>query len=293
MSETLEEMNQRIGSASKLRVIVRIMKLLAASQMKQCEKAALASQHYYKNVELALFAWFKANRRAALPQKKKNRQSTVIAIVFGTDLGLVGPFNDRLSQYVDTALKEHRQKKIFAVGERLCTYLEGAGLPLEKRYAVPQSIKGITPLVHELFADMEEYVIQEDIEFLLFHNHLVSGKEYEVDAVRLLPLDEDWKETLMHRTWPTAQVPEILEGEEQSFFSLMREYLFMTLSRALAESMECENICRFLSMQYAEKNIDDRLSDLHLRFNLFRQTAIDAELFDIIGGFSALTNEGG
>lgn len=293
MSETLEEMHQRIRSASKLRVIVRIMKLLAASQIKNCSKAALASQHYYKNVELALFAWFHTSRHLTQSKRRSKKQQTAIAIVLGTDIGLVGSFNDSLSQYVARSLNEYRHKKIFAVGERVLTYLESAGLPIEKTYSVPQSIKGITPLVHELFADIEEYVLQKNMLFLLFHNHLVAGKRYEADSTRVLPLDVTWIEKLMQRKWPTHQSPEILEEKEKSFLFLMQEYLFMTLTRALAESMECENISRFLSMQHAEKNIDDMLSDLHLRFNLFRHTALDAELFDVIGGFSALMHEDG
>ena len=95
----------------------------------------------------------------------------------------------------------------------------------------------------------------------------------------------------MNTPWPTNKIPEILEDREAALLSLLKEYLFAAFTRSLAESMACENLIRLLSMQKAEKNIDDMLSELSSRINLFRQSAIDAELFDVISGFSSLSNE--
>ena len=44
------------------------------------------------------------------------------------------------------------------------------------------------------------------------------------------------------------------------------------------------------AMQRAEKNIDEMLVDLNLIYHRLRQSGIDAELFDVIFGFEALTN---
>ncbi|WP_223246973.1 F0F1 ATP synthase subunit gamma [Sulfuriferula thiophila] len=43
------------------------------------------------------------------------------------------------------------------------------------------------------------------------------------------------------------------------------------------------------AMQRAEKNIDELLVDLNLTYHRLRQSGIDAELFDVISGFEALT----
>jgi F-type H+-transporting ATPase subunit gamma len=126
---------------------------------------------------------------------------------------------------------------------------------------------------------------------LLFHNHLVSRTNYEPVQHRVLPLDEAWKQDLLKNPWPTKQIPEIIGEPEKAFAELLREYLMVSFSLTLAETLACENVSRFLSMQRAEKNIDDVKVDLQQSFNLFRQSAIDDELFDVIGGFSALSNE--
>ena len=72
------------------------------------------------------------------------------------------------------------------------------------------------------------------------------------------------------------------------FAALIREYLFASLFRALAESMASENASRLESMQAAERNIDERLRALTLEARQVRQSAITSELLDIISSFEAL-----
>jgi len=72
------------------------------------------------------------------------------------------------------------------------------------------------------------------------------------------------------------------------FASLVREYLFVSLYRAFAESSASENASRLAAMQSAEKNIEDRLEELSTLFNRQRQMTITEELLDILAGFEAL-----
>ncbi len=78
------------------------------------------------------------------------------------------------------------------------------------------------------------------------------------------------------------------EGTE-TLRALVREYLFVSLFRACAESLASENASRLAAMQRADKNIDELLEDLNSRFHRLRQSGIDEELFDVISGFEALT----
>ena len=71
--------------------------------------------------------------------------------------------------------------------------------------------------------------------------------------------------------------------------ALIREYLFVSLFRACAESLASENASRLASMQRADKNIDELLEDLNRTFHRLRQSGIDEELFDVVSGFEALS----
>ena len=71
--------------------------------------------------------------------------------------------------------------------------------------------------------------------------------------------------------------------------ALIREYLFISLFRASAESLASENASRLAAMERADKNIKDLLEQLHGKFHRLRQSGIDEELFDVVSGFEALT----
>ena len=71
--------------------------------------------------------------------------------------------------------------------------------------------------------------------------------------------------------------------------ALIREYLFISLFRACAESLASENASRLAAMERADRNIDELLDSLNGSFNHLRQSQIDEELFDVISGYEALS----
>ena len=77
-------------------------------------------------------------------------------------------------------------------------------------------------------------------------------------------------------------------GGTATLRALIREYLFVSLFRACAESLASENASRLAAMQRAEKNIDELLESLNRTFHRLRQSGIDEELFDVVSGFEAL-----
>ena len=105
---------------------------------------------------------------------------------------------------------------------------------------------------------------------------------------RLLPLDEKWRNTFDELKWPTKKTPLVAGGNEPTLFALIREYVFVSLFKACAESLASENASRLVAMQRAEKNIGELLVDFSHKFHRLRQDSIDEELFDVVSGFEAL-----
>ena len=209
---------------------------------------------------------------------------------FGSDQGFVGQFNDTLADFVITKLNElPGEKTIWAVGERIHARLEDAGAQQNRLYGVPNSVTAITPLVSEILIDHEDR--PEKGETYLFHNRPVSGAGYEPVEQRLLPLDTEWQRNFRRIKWPTKMLPEVLGSRESTLRALIREYLFVSLFKACAESLASENASRLSAMQRAQRNIDELLDGLRAAFNQERQSSIDEELFDVVSGFEALANK--
>jgi len=174
------------------------------------------------------------------------------------------------------------------VGERVHARLKDAGVPLIGLLPVPNSVKAITPLISRILMESEARRSPSSA-FYLFYNRPVSGAVYKPVNQRLLPLDENWRRRLIDLPWPSGNLPEVMGGSTAILRALIREYFFVSLFRACAESLASENASRLAAMQRADKNIDEMLHDLNGSFRRLRQSGIDEELFDVVSGFEALS----
>lgn len=292
MIDTTASLRRKISSAGDLQSVVRTMKALAASSIGQYEKSVRALADYYRTVELGLGACFRESEPAAsmVERKVPNDERAIGAVVFGSDQGLVGQFNDVVVDYaIKTLASLPGKAQVWAVGERVHAHLADADLPLVGLFTVPNSVQAITPLVGQIQIESEAHrATGENAGLWEFHNRPLSGALYEPVSQRLLPLDAQWQQRLAKVRWPTENLPEVMGSGTATLRALIREYLFISLFRACAESLASENASRLAAMERADKNINDLLKQLHRTFHRLRQSSIDEELFDVISGFEAL-----
>jgi F-type H+-transporting ATPase subunit gamma len=294
MSNTTADLHRKIDGAGDLQSVVRTMKAVAASSIGQYEKSVSALGDYYHTVELGLGACIRESAQERLIAQP-NDPAAARAVVFGSDQGLVGQFNDVVADFAVQSLRPlHAKTAVWAVGERVHEALAGAGVPLVGVFEVPSSVNGITALVGQILIETEPHQQHEEAaELHLFYNHPVPGGDYAPADQRLLPLDETWRSKLIQLPWPTRSLPQVLGSSIRALRALIREYLFVSLFRACAESLASENASRLAAMQRADKNIDDLLETLNADFHRLRQSGIDEELFDVVSGFEALSQKQG
>ncbi|MCA9012662.1 MAG: F0F1 ATP synthase subunit gamma [Planctomycetaceae bacterium] len=299
MSDTIVSLRRMIGSAGELQSVVRTMKAMAASSIGQYEQSVRSLGDYARAIDLGLSVCFRTTTINAVsatedcaPSAKSDRR-IVGAVVFGSDQGLVGQFNEVVVEYALKTLAATRNTlRIWAVGERAHSRVADTGLPLMGLFKVPTSVKAITLLIAEILMVGEELRKNDNAaEFYLFYNRPMSGMVYEPTHQQLLPLDAAWQDRLAKAPWPTHRLPEVIGSHSEVLQALVREYLFVSLFRACAESLASENASRLSAMQRAEKNIDALLEDLNSKFHRLRQSTIDEELFDVVSGFEALLSD--
>lgn len=293
MSDNMESLRRKISSAGDLQSVVRTMKALAASSIGQYEQSVRGLGDYYRTVELGLGACFRENNseNPMVQQQGQIGVRAIGAVVFGSDQGLVGQFNDVVADFAIKTLAGMAGKlQVWAVGERVHARLTDANLPMAGLFAVPASVQAITPLVGQIQIESEAHRAHGDYAHLyLFYNRPRIGALYEPVSLRLLPLDAQWQQGLAQVPWPTQVLPEVMCGGTVTLRALIREYLFISLFRACAESLASENASRLSAMERADKNIDELLANFNSTFHQLRQTGIDEELFDVISGYEALS----
>jgi F-type H+-transporting ATPase subunit gamma len=290
---TLETLQHAITSTHDLQSVVRTMKALAAVSIHQYERAVGALAEYTQTIELGIQIVLR-NQPRAMEVASTRPGAPLGAIVFGSDYGMVGQFNEQVATYAADVIRARRVEpancRIIAVGERVAARLEDAGATVEQTFGVPGSVAGITTLVQDVLVHIEAWREQQvGDRLVLVYNQTGTGALYQPTHLDLLPLEQQWLRDLATRPWRSRRLPTFTLGWEELFAALLRQYLFVALYRACAESLASENASRLAAMQRAEHHIDERLDELTRAFHQQRQSAITAELLDIVAGVEALT----
>jgi F-type H+-transporting ATPase subunit gamma len=292
MSHSLANLQHKINSASDLQSVVRTMKAMAAVNITQYENAVNSLSDYYQTIKLGLNVCFhQANLSGSEVYYRANdNQKNMGIIAFGSDQGLVGQFNNVLTDFLMEKVKTYSgEMYLWAIGERIQPLLSTADINIGKSYPLPVCLDNISELVGELILEIECQRENKGIsQLFVFHNKPTSKTTYAATYHKLLPFDQNWKDELVITQWPTRSLPELLNGKETTIKALIREYLFVSIYKACAESLASENASRLEAMLRAEKNIEELLDGLNQNFRHQRQTGIDEELFDLVAGYEAL-----
>lgn len=289
MSDTTS-LRRKIDSAGELGAVVRTMKAMTASRIGQYETAVRSLDDYYRTVQLGLAACFRLAGPFGAAALEQPEAGAIGALVFGSDQGLVGQFNDVTADFVIATLDRLPGKKtVWAVGERIRPRLAETTLLADKSFPLPNAIDAISALVGEILVELELQRERGRIgPVYLFYNRPLAGSAYAPVCERLLPLDDAWRRELAAIPWPGKALPEVMNHSRETLRAFVREYLFVSLFRACAESLSSENASRLAAMERAEKNIEELLDELNRSFHRLRQGGIDEELFDVVAGFEAL-----
>ncbi len=294
MSDSIENLHHRIDGAEDLQAVVRTMKALSASNISQYERAVNAVDVYANTVESGLIACLsqsdiELSKTTSQQQNQRNKRNNTGLIVFGSDQGLIGQFNDLLAQSLHEKSAEFSgDLHVWAIGERMADQLTELKIPLTGLFKVPNSVNAITQLVEQLLVVTESEFVQNEISQLyVFYNGTSSDiSGYTIECQQLLPLDAHWQQNLAKTKWKTNNLPETLGSPQQTLQKLISEYLFVSLFRACAESLASENASRLATMQRADKNISEMLDELTHNYHQLRQEGIDNEMFDVVTSFT-------
>lgn len=292
--EELERLKSKIKNAGELRSVVRIMKIISSANIREYGQAVESLMEYNKTIEMGIQVVMLNNPDAFFAMRPIREETRLGIVVFGSDQGLAGRFNEQIAGYAIDKINniENEERVALAVGERVVGLLEEHGLHVETALSFFENRMGITQVMTDVLINLEEWRLQRGInQIILFYNRSTSGASFAPHMSYLFPLDMDWLESLSHKKWPSRSLPTFSMDANTLFASLVRQYLFFSLYRAFVESLVSENASRLMAMQMAEKNIDEHLNELAVQFNRQRQEAISEELQDVVTGFEALMGE--
>lgn len=294
--KTLEELRRRIVSVEDMQSVVSTMKTLAAVRIRQFETAAEATRAYSQTVMLALQVLIRDQPTTSTSGFVHRDTERVGCVLLGTDQGFCGRFNEIVSQagmeFSRCERKAGRHAPVFlTVGSRLHQLVSAAQQQVSWTTNLPSTVAEITPVIQQIMPQIERWQRELNVQRIeLFCNRRSSESTYEVNRIQLMPLADEFLQRIRKQPWQSRSLPVYHLPWRDLFTYVIRQYLFLQLFRAFAESLASENASRIAAMQQAEKNIEQRLSQLNQQFNQNRQQAITEELLEIMSGFEAASD---
>jgi len=200
----LELLQRRIALAQELQSVVKTMKVLAAASIHQYERPVESLVEYVSTIEMGLQIILGAavdqHHAIAAPPRKLPRNSHLGAIIFGSDQGMCGQFNEQIVRYAVTQIQhlsiDSSKLAVLAVGARV--------IPLH----------------------IEMWQSQMPIDKIaLFYNKPRSNISYQPHALQLLPVDNKWLKDLQQKRWVGATLPTFTMDWSQLFSALIEQYL--------------------------------------------------------------------
>lgn len=283
--KSLQSMKKSIDSTTNLHSIVNTMKAHASTNIIQFQRSALASRQYRVVLDMALHVVLSHEAEKILD--KERVEGDTIHVVFGSDHGLCGSFNERIAFYAQNSIPKDEKNIILAVGRQALTRLSVTHT-IAKCFTVPSTDEGITPTVQRLLFEIDHIKGERKVSRILLHyNKPVKGAVFEEETEILFPIDlrEIAKDT---HEWSSNTIPTYYMDSERLMSDLLKQYFFITLFRTFCFSLVAENESRIASMTSAAKNIEERLDDLQMLYKRMRQGSITDEIRDISSGFIAL-----
>lgn len=293
--DSLERLRARFDTLSELQSLVGTMKALAGVGVHRLDEAARSVAQYYRTIELGLQVALHAtsDEPAQVPAQRGPRA----AIVFGSDHGLCGRFNEDLVEFAQERLaalvRDGRPLRVLAVGARAASLLEQRGYRPEGEFVVPGTPEAATPSVRKILLSVERWREAGVGEVAMLHQRPRPDGRCRPVFAPLLPVAPRRFRRIGDAHWASRSLPIFTMDRAELLAALLRQYFFVSVLRALIESIAAENASRLAAMQAAERSLEERSDALLAELRQVRQTAITSELLDIVSGYEALGGAAG
>lgn len=283
MTQSLEALSRRKDSLQGIRGIVHTMKTLSVINAAPYDHAARAIGAYHQTLLDGLQALL---HQTPPDQTARPAPGLRVLIVFGSDHGLCGNYNQALAGHVAGHAADRR---VLCVGAQMEGALHDHAISPEKTFFPPASVDGIGRLANLLTRHLDSLRQGADdiaVSLACFARDGTNGQRPEITS--LLPLDAALLQELQRKPRTSRSLPLFTMPPPDLFRALIRAHLFAGLFRAAAEALVTENAARLALMQQAEQAVDERLEELTSETRAVRQSEITTELLDVIIGFEAL-----
>jgi len=294
---TLKDVQLKIAGVKKTKQITKAMNMVAASRLRGAQSNMDAFRPYAgKFAEVLGSLAQKAGEEASPLLVPREEVKKINVVLCTSDRGLCGGFNANLISKAESFLKENAETDVEITftnfGKKGRDWAKNAKQAIVDEYLgvvggsfdfsvasnagrklIDEFLTGIYDEVYIIYSEFVSMARQNPVLQQILPIPPIESEDNEVEQ------DEDTPFLAEHICEPS---PDELLGE------MLPRNVYVQLFSALLETSTSEHAARMAAMDNATKACNDMIDNLTLAYNKARQSAITAELMDIVGGAEAL-----
>ena len=287
---SLKEVKIRINSVSSTRKITSAMKLVASSKLRKAQQAIGGMRPYQQRLDgmmSRLTAEIGEGFSSPLSEERPVQRAVVVCL--SSNSSLCGAFNSNAIKatlaVIEKLQKQGARVEVIPVGQKIAEKMKKSGFSVESANASLLDRPQYADMAAVADGLMQRFIRKEIDKVVLVYNHFKNTATQVITTEPLLPVSlESVEATDSQPASDNIKDNYIIEPSGKELLeSLLPKGIALRLYTAVLDSLAAEHSARVIAMQTATDNADQLLHDLTLMYNKTRQSAITAELLDIVG----------
>ena len=280
----MNDIKSRMKSVESTMQITKAMELVATSKLRRAKERAERARAYYEVLfDIAHTIARKSKEDPSIWNVAPSGNRKTLYIVVAGDRGLAGGYNSNIFRLV-SSLSKDKDAVILPLGKKSTEFYKHRGYDILSdsfsevaNTGVGDSIK-IAELVSNSFKERKfERVILVYTKFISMLSQIPTHEE-------ILPFTHK----ISDNTSISNNDLYIEEDIEEMLDKIIPQYLSGIIYCAICESVASESGARRSAMSSANKNAEEIIGSLVLKYNRARQAVITQEITEIVSGSEAL-----
>ncbi|MGM9551459.1 MAG: ATP synthase F1 subunit gamma [Clostridia bacterium] len=275
MPQSTKIIKNRIKSVEGTKQITKAMELVATSKLRRAKESMENSKPYFNSLLDLAEDIIANNTDFSSPFCKGDDAKPTCHVIIAGDRGLAGGYNANLFRSLNIKPGDY----IIPIGKKTVEYFSKRDVHiLTYDYAVAGDVRltDCRQIASLLANDYKEGKFGNAV---VSYTKFVNVLTFEPETEKLLPF------VPTNEREGKSRVLTIYEGGAESVFShLIPQYITGIIYGAVTSSVASELSSRRNAMQAANKNADEMIADLTLKYNRSRQAAITQEITEIVAG---------
>jgi len=280
----IKDIKERIRGVKGTQKITNAMKSMSLIRLQRAEARALASRPFiYAITDIV------SHLESDNIYYKGNKSGDALFVIFTSDRGLCGAFNENLIKQAEAAIKERSRTgkcRLILVGTKAIMYFR------RRKYEIYSTYSNLPPdptasLSNLVMNDCKKLYLEGKAgEVVLAYNNFRSKLKYEIRLKKMLPLPK----TLLGAKQAIRPIFLYEPDRNRLVDSVIEMFLESTVFHSFLDLYASEYSARLAAMTKATDSAQEMINGLILELNKTRQALITREILEVISGAEALAS---